>query len=535
MGGTIERKRTIIMKANNGIRMNSGPINFCRWIVALQCFQQVLLQIQSFVVVRHPSSTTMRRNAIAATYRYYDDEWRRSSIKRATTKTTALYAERSSENRITEVDGDDKDADVVERISDPPLVSYMEDTDELIKDFTLAETCEDYIELKPNQRLVCIGDVHGDYDALVKFLELGGVYDSETNRWCGNDTIVVQCGDVLDRGYQELKSFQLLAKLSHEAVKDDGKVICLLGNHEVLNAMGLFQYALSDIEYEQLVGEALDSKLNTTDWRLQYVNNQPSRWTTYEPNGLFSKRLLANMKVAIQIGQTVCVHAGLTKEQLMDNGGISGMNQAAKEWFLFNDEKYKHNVTYNNRGNYPSFQQTLVAATNRQESYINTIPEFLNGGIGVSSPVWMRDYSNPNDRPPKNPTKTQKMIDECLSSLDHPCVRMVMGHTVQKQINSALGGKAWRIDVGASRGVVGGTPEVLEIINQPIITKTTKKRRKKQRRTNEKGDDSRNNNDDDDQVVVETTTEEVVSILTPNEGKIPSKEREAFSVIDMFF
>ena len=43
---------------------------------------------------------------------------------------------------------------------------------------------------------------------------------------------------------------------------------------------------------------------------------------------------------------------------------------------------------------------------------------------------------------------------------------MVMGHTPQNKINSALDGKAWRIDVGASKGVMGGTPEVLEIIHE---------------------------------------------------------------------
>ena len=43
---------------------------------------------------------------------------------------------------------------------------------------------------------------------------------------------------------------------------------------------------------------------------------------------------------------------------------------------------------------------------------------------------------------------------------------MVMGHTPQHKINSALDGRAWRIDVGASKGVMGGTPEVLEIIHK---------------------------------------------------------------------
>jgi hypothetical protein len=40
-----------------------------------------------------------------------------------------------------------------------------------------------------------------------------------------------------------------------------------------------------------------------------------------------------------------------------------------------------------------------------------------------------------------------------------------MGHTPQFHINAALQNKAWRIDVGASQGVMGGTPEVLEIIH----------------------------------------------------------------------
>jgi len=39
-----------------------------------------------------------------------------------------------------------------------------------------------------------------------------------------------------------------------------------------------------------------------------------------------------------------------------------------------------------------------------------------------------------------------------------------MGHTIQQQINSVLQEKAWRIDVGASRGCASGHPEVLEII-----------------------------------------------------------------------
>jgi hypothetical protein len=55
------------------------------------------------------------------------------------------------------------------------------------------------------------------------------------------------------------------------------------------------------------------------------------------------------------------------------------------------------------------------------------------------------------------------MINEVLECID--CDRMVIGHTPQFQINAALQNKVWRIDVGASRGVMGGTPQVLEIIH----------------------------------------------------------------------
>ena len=74
----------------------------------------------------------------------------------------------------------------------------------------------------------------------------------------------------------------------------------------------------------------------------------------------------------------------------------------------------------------------------------------------------MRNYSSPNDTIPKDP-RAQQLIDEALEKVGHDVQRMVMGHTPQHRINAALKGKAWRVDVGASRGVMGGRPEVLEI------------------------------------------------------------------------
>ena len=123
-----------------------------------------------------------------------------------------------------------------------------------------------------------------------------------------------------------------------------------------------------------------------------------------------------------------------------------------------------HHGENNNWGEYTSVEEVIAAAQKRAKIASKTMPDCLGGGIGASSPVWMRDYSQPNDKEPKNP-KARDMIVDALKESGPDVRRMVMGHTPQRRINSALDGKAWRIDVGASKGVMEGTPEVLEIIH----------------------------------------------------------------------
>ncbi|EED86822.1 hypothetical protein THAPSDRAFT_264391, partial [Thalassiosira pseudonana CCMP1335] len=279
-----------------------------------------------------------------------------------------------------------------------------------------------------NQRIVSFGDVHGDITALRTFLITARVLDPESTndnpRWSGGDTICVQTGDVLDRGDDELACFRLLATLSRQAKESGGALLLLYGNHESLNAAGLFQYANpgGNAEFESTIGSRIDYNYGSNRWRLQFAGNQPSRWASFEPGGLLAENMLGNMLVACVVGRTVFVHAGLQAVHLKGDeefNGISKLNMEARDWIL---------------------------------------KDCLGGGIGASSPVWMRDYSQPNDKEPKNPyAKTM------IGTLPLNVQRMVMGHTPQYKINAAMNGRAWRIDVGASQGVMGGTPEVLEI------------------------------------------------------------------------
>ena len=90
-------------------------------------------------------------------------------------------------------------------------------------------------------RLVAIGDLHGDLAAARGALRAAGAID-DADRWIGGDLVVVQTGDVLDRGDGESKILDLLARLDGEARAAGGALIQLLGNHELMNAAGDFRY-----------------------------------------------------------------------------------------------------------------------------------------------------------------------------------------------------------------------------------------------------------------------------------------------------
>ena len=338
------------------------------------------------------------------------------------------------------------------------------------RDFDLQTPQADVIDLQEGQRLVCLGDVHGDAQALRDMLQVAGVIERSDNlsdgiEWTGGNTILVQNGDILDRGDSELSCWKLLARLSHQAVQQGGAVIVLWGNHEAMNCEGQFHYTTGDTEYQEMISQSfydvdLNEKVSNTNtgslvdlWTVP-SRIQPAREATYKPGtGLLVAPLLSKLKVAVKVGRTLCVHAGLTSRHLDEYGGLAGMNRQARDWV---------------QGGFGS----------------GGLPECL---IGSNGPVWMRDYSYPCDVEPLDP-QAQKRLDSALFVAGAD--RMVVGHTVQSMgINAALNNKVWRVDVGASRGVMSGTPEVLEVTKQ--------------------------------------NGREVVSVLTSHEGRLAGSERQA--------
>ena len=88
-------------------------------------------------------------------------------------------------------------------------------------------------DVQTTERIVAVGDIHGAFDQFVAILRAAGIIDKR-NRWSGKKAVLVQTGDVLDRGPDSRKALDLLRKLEGEAQRAGGRVYALLGNHELM-------------------------------------------------------------------------------------------------------------------------------------------------------------------------------------------------------------------------------------------------------------------------------------------------------------
>jgi hypothetical protein len=154
--------------------------------------------------------------------------------------------------------------------------------------------------------IVAIGDLHGDLEATRRALRLAGAID-EADRWVGGDRVVVQLGDRLDRGDDERAIFDLFDRLAVEARARGGAVHALLGNHEVMNAMG-------DLRYVTPAGlEAFPG----------------GRAEVFRPGGPLARRL-AEHPTALALGDTLFVHGGLLPD--FARLGVERINQRVAAW-----------------------------------------------------------------------------------------------------------------------------------------------------------------------------------------------------------
>src|SRR5690349_7098478 len=92
----------------------------------------------------------------------------------------------------------------------------------------------------PN-RIVAVGDLHGDYAAWVDIARNAGLIDAR-GHWAGGHTTLVQLGDIVDREPNSLQIIRSLQQLQKEAPRAGGRVVVVLGNHEAMNLLGDYRY-----------------------------------------------------------------------------------------------------------------------------------------------------------------------------------------------------------------------------------------------------------------------------------------------------
>ena len=158
------------------------------------------------------------------------------------------------------------------------------------------------------KRVVAIGDLHGDLAATRSALKAAGAIDDQ-DRWIGGELVVVQTGDVLDRGDDEQAILDLLYKLEVDAKAAGGALIPLLGNHELMNAAGDFRYV-------------------TRNAMSDFDEVAKDRLAALAPGGVYAKKLAAHNVIAI-VGDTVFSHAGVLAEWTTQ---IDEVNRSSRCW-----------------------------------------------------------------------------------------------------------------------------------------------------------------------------------------------------------
>lgn len=136
-----------------------------------------------------------------------------------------------------------------------------------------ATASQAYLHASSFTRLVVVGDIHGNWKGLMEDLSHAGLTVPGQCVWRQSDgsdsVLLVQTGDVVDRGRYSIECFSCLQKLQDTAESFGHKVIRLLGNHELLWLGAQYDYRNSETDTTSkinaltkgIVDDILDKKL----------------------------------------------------------------------------------------------------------------------------------------------------------------------------------------------------------------------------------------------------------------------------------
>ncbi|MCL6699780.1 metallophosphoesterase [Sphingomonas sp. NSE70-1] len=311
------------------------------------------------------------------------------------------------------------------------------------------------------QRIVAIGDLHGDFEAWRAIAAAAGIADAK-GQWTGGNATLVQVGDVVDRGPDSLKIIQDLMRLQKEAPRRGGRVVALLGNHEAMMMTDDMRYvhpgeyaAFADRDSKgrrdrnyEINKTAIEAayRARTPDMSAAAIKEEWMKITplgkieytlAWRPDGELGRWALDNPAV-VKLGDSLFVHGGISSAYASQS--VEDINRKVS---------------------------TALKTRNAAPTAIINDPQ---------GPLWYRGLVVRNDSDaatvapvPPGSTVAPTILEEIDMVLrNYGVKRIVVGHTPTREgIIEGAGGKLWRTDSAISRAY-GGKLTYLEIIGDRV-------------------------------------------------------------------
>lgn len=287
-------------------------------------------------------------------------------------------------------------------------------------------------------KIIAIGDLHGDFQVFLKVLQMCNLINKKLE-WIGGNTCLVQLGDTLDGKRPETKiekSFieesgeveiiRLILDLDAQAKKFKGRVISLLGNHE------LYPYYFKNDK--QFLRDYVKTK-DIQQFRKVYNKD---RVEFLMPGGIGGSLLGRTRPLILQIGEFIFIHGSIT------------------------DKLIKYGLN-------PKTGKVDISKINMETSLWlqgkGKIPKYLEE-MDEENPVFSRLYSKSKTFNENECIRFDKQL-QFFSGANY----VVMGHSRFKEINSACNNTLIRTDISLSRAFGGNISnkilQALEIIQIP--------------------------------------------------------------------
>ncbi|MCI0611452.1 metallophosphoesterase [bacterium] len=359
-----------------------------------------------------------------------------------------------------------------------------------------------FLNAASKPRFVAIGDIHGADAAFVSILQKAQLINAN-QEWIADNTIFIQTGDVLDRGPGSRKAMDLLLDLEKQAPKKNGKVIALLGNHEVMNIVGDLRYvsaeeyaSYSDSKSAKTQDAAFKAYENFLKQRAERFGVQPPAftkemeqdWKQKHPLGFvehrdaFSKkgrygRWLRKQDAIAVVDGNVFLHGGISLE--VKELSFDELNRRIHQ--ELNDFDSCREYLQGQKAALPFFTVDEIVGAAKQELEIQK--QKRSQGIGENKtlercttleswlimhpdgPLWFRGFATWNDS--EGSANIQELIQK------YKVTRFITAHTVMPdgQIRSRFNGQIFLIDTGMLSGSFfpGGRASALEI-NDGTVT-----------------------------------------------------------------